>query len=197
MARSLVKLGAPLVLVGCGGFDAAPSATSSAPRATQAPAPPSGDPAVLREVVARLPSALPPTSPTGTLVGRDTGLPGTAQPLPIVAASGALADVALEAPTKLSSASTERALRASLYAELVLRCRAPDGAVLPPDAVTLEFRVRPDGQIDRGSATSTAALPEHADAARCMLRVLKTSDARVPASRGQTSLVRATVPSVD
>jgi hypothetical protein len=100
-------------------------------------------------------------------------------------------------PTKLSSASTERAMRASLYAELVLRCRAPDSAVLPPDAVTISFKVRADGQIDRGSATSIAASPEHADAARCMLRVLKTSDVRIPASRWHATDVTVTVPSVD
>lgn len=190
-------LGVVLGLVGCSSSDPAPSASSAAAPAAQASALASADPAVLREIVARLPSALPPTSPSGTLVGADAGRAGAAAPIPIAPPSGAVADVALEAPTKLSSASTERALRASLYAELVLRCRAPDGSVLPPDAVTLEFRVRPDGQIDRGSATSTAASTEHAEAARCMLRVLKTSDVRIPASRGHTSLVRATVPSVD
>jgi hypothetical protein len=192
-----VGLGVASALWSCGSSEPGPSGASSAPSATAAVIPPSADPAVLREIVARVPSALPPTSPTGTLVGTDSGLGGTAEPLPIALPSGVPAELSLEPPTKLSSASTERALRASLYAELVLRCRAPDGAVLPPDAVTIQFTVRPDGQIDRGSATSTAASPEHADAARCMLRVLKTSDVRIPASRGHTSLVRATVPSVD
>jgi hypothetical protein len=192
-----MKHGAALWLAGCGSPDPVPSAANGAAEGTSAAAAPSADPAVLQEVTLRVPSALPPTSPTGTLVGTDSGFAGTAAPLPIAAPTGAVAEVAIPATTKLSSASTERALRASLYAELVLRCRAPGGEVLPPDAVTLEFRVRPDGQIDRGSATSTAASAEHADAARCMLRVLKTSDVRIPASRGHTSLVRATVPSVD
>jgi hypothetical protein len=170
-----------------------PGATgSAAPVPRKVPGAPSADPAVLAEVVGRLPSALPPVGPSAL-----TSASGAPSVWPLPSADVGAADVALQPETKLSSASTERALRASLYAELVLRCRAPDGAALPPDAVTLEFRVAPDGHIDRGSASAVAADPRHADAARCMLRVLRTSDARVPTARGHTMLVRATVPSVD
>jgi hypothetical protein len=153
-------------------------------------------PGALREILEEVPAPLPPTSASGTRVGTDTGLPAaSARP-----DEGEDDSILLNLRTKLepSNAGTERDLRATLYFDLVDRCRDDGGARLPAESVLVSFRVDARGQIERGSVTTTPLDPKFAKAAECMLRVVRTSDAHfTPARLGQPIAVRAKVPSVD
>jgi hypothetical protein len=155
------------------------------------------DPAALRDVLARVPAPLPPTSASGTLVGTDTRLPASSA---TPTTDGAGESVLLDLRTKLapSNAGSERDLRATLYFDLVDRCRDDKGQHLPPESVMVRFRVDAHGQIDRASVQTRPLAPAFAAAAECMARVIRTSDARfTPARLGQPIAVSAKVPSVD
>ncbi len=155
------------------------------------------DPAALRDTLSRVPAPLPPTSASGTLVGTDTGLPATTASPTTDAGNDS---VLLDLRTKLepSNAGTERDLRATLYFDLVERCRDDKGQHLPPESVQVRFRVDARGQIDRASVQTKPLSPAFGAAAECMARVIRTSDARfTPARLGQPIAISAKVPSVD
>lgn len=156
------------------------------------------DPRALKEVVARVPSGLPPTSESGTLVGRDASASplSSAAPLPAPTSDQSLID--LRPDLKASNAGSEKDLRAALYFDLVDQCRDAAGKYLPAEAVEIEFRIDPRGRIDRTSVKAKAARPEHAAAAECMMRVVRTADARFSTPRlDEPTRIRAKVPSVD
>jgi hypothetical protein len=146
-----------------------------------------------------------PTDPKGgTLVGTETGVTPNASARP-----SASARARSPAPTKIgvgepeiepdvSSPAVEREGRAQLYWNLVQRCRAPDGSILPPEVVTLRFTIDADGYVVPGTIQSTASDPRWQQAASCMLRELSAASFRAPPSaRGVAARVTATVPSVD
>jgi hypothetical protein len=142
-----------------------------------------------------VPSALGPTGADGTLIGTRSEAPSSsasaAKPLDVSL-------VEMQPNLKASNHGTERDLRATLYFDLVEQCRDEDGQVLPAEAVELEFRVDPRGVIDRSSVRASAARPEHEAAARCMVRVVRTADARfAPPRLDEPTRVRAVVPSID
>jgi len=146
-------------------------------------------------LIAHVPTALPPTSPSGSLVG--TLASGSAGAASASSVSG-VSIVQMQADMKASNAGSERDLRASLYFDLVDQCRDEDGGILPPEAIEIEFRVDARGTIDRSSVRATALSPEHENAARCMVRVIRTADARfAPARLDEPTRVKARVPSVD
>ncbi len=155
------------------------------------------DPRALKEVVARVPSDLPRTSESGTLVGRDA----SASPVSSAAPTATPSDeslIDLRPDLKASNAGSEKDLRASLYFDLVDQCRDAGGKHLPAEAVEIEFRIDPRGRIDRTSVKAKAARPEHEAAAECMMRVVRTADARFsPPRLDEPTRIRAKVPSVD
>jgi hypothetical protein len=98
----------------------------------------------------------------------------------------------------MASASIEREARAQLYWSLVQRCRAKDGSILPPDVVTLVFRIDEDGYIVGSSINATPSKTVYDDAAHCMRRELSAATFRAPGgARGMMTTVTMTVPSVD
>lgn len=191
---------------GSGGAPPAPSGvpgqavTDLAPWSSQsvALAPLAADSAALREIQARVPAALPPTSASGTLIG-------STAPSASASASAAAArppelgsQIALEANLKPSNATSERDLRATFLFDLVDQCRDPGGKILPAESVLVEFRVDPKGYIERNSVRVTARAKEHEAAARCMARVIRTAEARFSPTRlDEPTDVHARVPSVD
>ncbi len=157
-------------------------------------------PKALDETLARVPAELPPTSPSGSLVGTEASAAASASSASSVAPPepSALSHVELRQDLKASSAGSERDLRAALYFQLVDRCRQRAGTHLPPEAVEIEFRVDPRGRIDRTSVLAKPSKPEFAGAAECMARVVRTADARfAPPRLDEPTKVRARVPSVD
>jgi hypothetical protein len=155
-------------------------------------------PRALKEVVARVPSALPRTSESGTLVGRDASASPLSSAAPAPAPTGDQSLIDLRPDLKASNAGSEKDLRASLYFDLVDQCRDAAGKHLPAEAVEVEFRIDPRGRIDRTSVKAKAAHPEHAAAAECMMRVVRTADARFSTPRlDEPTRIRAKVPSVD
>lgn len=190
---------------GGGGAPPAPSGvpgqavTDLAPFSSQsvALAPLAADSAALREIQARVPAALPPTSPSGTLIGAaapsaSTSASATARPLELGS------QIALEANLKPSNATSERDLRATFLFDLVDQCRDSGGKILPAESVLVEFRVDPKGYIERNSVRVTARAKEHEAAARCMARVIRTAEARFSPTRlDEPTDVHARVPSVD
>jgi hypothetical protein len=105
---------------------------------------------------------------------------------------------ALSIQGEMSSASIEREARAQLYWTLVQRCRDKDGSILPPDAVTILFRIDEDGYIIGSSINSAPSKPIYEDAAHCMRRELSSATFRAPVgARGLMTPVTMTVPSVD
>jgi hypothetical protein len=148
------------------------------------------------EIVSHALSALPATSASGTIIGTDTGREGHEPPVPEESETASL--VALLPTFKPSNAGLERDLRGTLYFDLVDACRGPGGAPLPPEAVLVVFRVDPKGQIDRASVQATALDRAHAEAARCMVRVVRSSEARFTPPRTDKPIeIHAKVPSVD
>jgi hypothetical protein len=176
------------------------------------------DPTALDELIAAVPKEPVPATGEdgGTAVGTDTGIkPGSAhdkndktdakQP---PAASAKAAQAAppnpqvsfgpLSIQAEMSSASIEREARAQLYWSLVQRCRAKDGSILPPDVVTLVFRIDEDGYIVGSSILATPSKAIYDDAAHCMRRELSAATFRAPVgARGMPTTVTMTVPSVD
>ncbi|AKT39048.1 hypothetical protein [Chondromyces crocatus] len=186
--------------------DEAPGARRSAPPATSSAAPLLGPPsaAALEELLAAAPRAMAsPTGENGTSrVGTATSshapdapvlhLNGTESPRPRVT----LGDVTIGG--RMSSPAIEKAARAQLYWVLVQRCRDAEGAILPPDSITLSFSIDENGYLIPTSIEATAANPRHEEAAECMRRELSGLAFRAPpGARGQTTKVEATVPSVD
>jgi hypothetical protein len=181
---------------------------STAQAASSAAGPPvasSVDPEALDEILAAAARAAPRHAEArdGGAIGSDTGVPApshsaSAPPAPEPAPSR---NVNFGKPTvepRMSDAAIERAARAQLYWPLTQRCRDRGGAILPPDAVHLEFNVDGDGYILSSTIIAKPARPEHAEAARCMHRELSTITFRAPASaRGTTHTIRSDVPSVD
>jgi hypothetical protein len=167
------------------------------------------------EILAAVPKGSPPTTgPDGTsVVGTDTKLkPGDpdaeeapAAPAPKIDRAEARSregdKVKFGSPSiqhEMSSASIEREARAQLYWNLVQRCRDKAGAILPPDAVTIFFRIDEDGYIIGWSITATPSKPDYEDAAHCMRRELAAATFRAPVgTRGLITMVNMTVPSVD
>lgn len=165
------------------------------------------EPAALDEILAAVPKTRPgPTGEDGgTAIGTTTAsasarasvsTPASASaPLP-AAPRISVGKISLQA--EVSSPSIERAARAQLYWNLVQRCRDKDGAILPPDAITLTFHIDEDGYIVPATITATAAHARHTDPAHCMRRELSAATFRAPAgARGLPASVSMTVPSVD
>lgn len=164
------------------------------------------EPGVLAEILAAAPksSAAKGAPDGGTLVGTNTGIKEEPKIVAEVPDGGARIkrasieegkpDVAVGIP----SPAVERAARAQLYHPLVMRCRDADGKILPPDAVTLRFKIDTDGYIVPTSISAVAADSKHEAAAACMRRELSAAAFQAPASaRGVAAMVNATVPSVD
>lgn len=194
----LVTWGAP----GCGDAPEAPAAAPppgvvatvlSAGAGIGSAPQPAIDPKALAEINANVPQPLPATSASGSLVGTETGITGAEK-----AETNDDALVSLIPSWAASNAGSERDLRGTLYFDLVDQCRADDGRHLPPEAVEIELVVDSKGHIDRASVKARAKKPEHEKAAACMVRVARTSEARLTPPRLDKPIeVRAKVPSVD
>ncbi len=204
-AAALGRLLAAAWLAGCGDDPAAMPAPAAPPGEiatalsahTPVEPPPavSVDRAALDEVIDRVRSPLPPTSASGTLVGSDTGILGEEKPL--IETDGADM-VSLLPKWAASNAGSERDLRGTLYFDLVNECRGAPGTHLPPEAVEIELVVDAKGQIDRASVKARGTKPEYEAAAACMVRVARTSEAKLTPPRLERPIVvRAKVPSVD
>ena len=156
------------------------------------------DPRAKEEFLSRVPAVLSATSPSGTLVG--TKVDSSAYPVASVAPSarGGSSRVLVEPARRMSSFVSERDLRSTLHYELVEQCRAPGGAILPPDSIEIAFRVDSLGRIDRTSVRTKPLKPEFETAARCMARVIRAADAKFSVSRSQEATqVDARVPLSD
>ncbi len=156
------------------------------------------DPRAKEEFLARVPAALSATSPSGTLIG--TKVDSSAYPIASAApsASAGSSRVKVDPARRMSSFVSERDLRSTLHYDLVEQCRAPGGAILPPDSVEIAFRVDNLGRIDRTSVRTKALKPEFETAARCMARVIRAADAKFSVSRSQEATqVDARVPLSD
>lgn len=168
------------------------------------PVPASADPAVLDEILAAAPrpGGSPGRDPVA-LLGTDTGMKGDAgvaeAPAATDPAKGARIRVGkLSIEPGMSSPAIERAARAQLYWPLVQRCRAEDGALLPPEVVRLTFHLDRDGYVVPATILAIPKERRFADAARCMARELSMATFRAPASaRGLPQTVSMDVPSVD
>jgi hypothetical protein len=174
------------------------------------------DPSALDELIAEAPKeAMTPTGEDGgTAIGTETGEePGRDpkkkeedKPQPAASTSAAASSRTssqvsfgpLSIQAEMSSASIEREARAQIYWGLVQRCRAKDGGYLPPDVVTLVFRIDDDGYIISSSINATPSKPIYEDAAHCMRRELSAATFRAPVgARGILTNITMTVPSVD
>lgn len=176
--------------------------------ASLAGAPPvsSAEPEALEEILAAARKAAPTPGDGATLakIGTSTGVPEPSarppQPEP-QPAPAQRSRVEIGAPTMqvdMSSPAIEKAARAQLYWDLVQRCRGPDGKILPPDVIRVEFNVDADGYIVAPTIIGSASDPLYDDAATCMRRELSAATFRAPAgARGLPTRVDATVPSVD
>lgn len=187
----------------------APGATSDGDGSPVAPT--DVDPTALDELIAAAPKEkVQPTGENGgTAIGTETGEKPAAEPKkkpddappPAKEAAMKASQISfgpLSIQAEMSSASIEREARAQLYWGLVQRCRAKDGSYLPPDVVTLVFRIDNDGYIVGSSINATPSKPIYDDAASCMRRELSAATFRAPVgARGMLTLVTMTVPSVD
>lgn len=201
------------------------SASSGAPNegrsgdAMAAPDPVSSvEPDALSELLAAASALKPPPTTTGeeggSSIGTETGEKKDkkkrskkekeeAAAAPSASASAAagkplISIGALSVQGDMASPSVERAARAQLYWPLVQRCRDKEGKILPPDAVLILFRIDEDGYIIASSISATPSKPELEDAAHCMRRELSVATFRAPpASRGMTTSITMTAPSVD
>jgi hypothetical protein len=166
---------------------------------------PSSDPEALDELIARAPKIVrrPTGKDGGTAIGDDTLLPpetispaASAEPQ-----APAKPKVVVGAPTvqpAMATPAIERASRAQLYWGLIQRCRDPEGHILPPEAIRLQFHIDGDGAIIASTIVATPRDPRFANAARCMQRELSMATFQAPVStRGRESTVDAAVPSVD
>ncbi|XXX72892.1 hypothetical protein WMF30_35110 [Sorangium sp. So ce134] len=176
------------------------------PRTGGVPVASSVEPDALEEILAAARQAAPRPGDGASLakIGTSTGLPAPSAPPPDPAPSPAPAPrsrVEIGAPmmqANMSSPAIEKAARAQLYWDLVQRCRGPDGKLLPPDAVRVEFNVDAEGYIVVPTIIGSASDPRYDEAATCMRRELSGATFRAPAgARGLPTRVDATVPSVD
>jgi hypothetical protein len=171
--------------------------------ATDLPVPTTPDPRALDEILAAAARVAPGDGGLDhAALGSDTGLPADA---------GVRAAPRLDTPKigrvhvgsvvvepGMSSPAIERAARAQLYWPLVQRCRAADGAILPPEVVHLRFHLDRDGYVVAATILAVAKEPRFEDAARCMARELAMATFRAPAgARGLPQVVATDVPSVD
>ncbi|MFO0590592.1 MAG: hypothetical protein U0441_23825 [Polyangiaceae bacterium] len=184
----------------------APSDVSDAPSPTgSAAALTSADPLALADLLRQVPTSAPgPTDPDGgSLIGTETGVPGTAAPVTVEDAPhrGKQVSVqlgALNVQAVMASPAIEREARAQLYFPLVSRCKGEDGKVLPPDAVLLELTIDEEGYILHQNTVATAQNAKYKAAAECMRRELLALPFRGPAgARGVPAQVKITLPSVD
>lgn len=166
---------------------------------------PGTDPAALDELIAAAPkTARRPTGKDGgAAIGHDLELSAEAG-APVVSTTATAPGkprVVVGAPTvqpTMASPAIERAARAQLYWNLVQRCRDPEGHILPPEVIRLQFRIDVDGYIIASTIVATPRAPRFADAAHCMQRELSTAAFQAPAAtRGRDCSVDAAVPSVD
>ena len=154
------------------------------------------EPGALAEILAKVPAPLPPTSEGGTLVGATRGAESAASAAPAPTAEQSLVD--MQPDLKASNAGSEKDLRATLYFDLVDQCRDKNGKHLPAESIEIDFRIDPRGRIDRTSVKAKPLTPELASAAECMVRVIRTADARfAPPRLDEPTRIRARVPSVD
>ncbi|WP_437332090.1 hypothetical protein [Sorangium sp. So ce394] len=176
------------------------------PRSGGPPAASSAEPGALEEILAAARQAAPRPGDGASLakIGTTTGLPAPSAPPSAAEPSPAPAPrsrVEIGAPmvqADMSSPAIEKAARAQLYWDLVQRCRGPDGKILPPDAVRVEFNVDAEGYIVVPTIIGSASDPRYDEAATCMRRELSGATFRAPAgARGLPTRVDATVPSVD
>ncbi len=160
--------------------------------------------AARRELLARVPSALPPTGDSSSLLGTDTHEPlvdgGEAETSAAPKDGGAKMEshVSMVARPGRPGAAVEKLLRATVYFDLVNRCRDKSGAILPPEAIVLGFEVDANGAIIDGTIQAAPKDPSHEAAAECMIRELTASSFRAPpATKGESTTVTMPVPSVD
>jgi hypothetical protein len=159
----------------------------------------SADPNALAELLAAAP---PPPSGGSVLhrIGTNTGEPPALSSAgPPAAPPRARIEIgAVQLQTDMSTPAIEKAARAQLYWDLVQRCRDPEGKLLPPDAIRVEFNLDEEGTLVTPTIVAIALDPRHSEAAACMQRELAGATFRAPAgARGLPTHVIATVPSVD
>ncbi|WP_434041420.1 MULTISPECIES: energy transducer TonB [Sorangium] len=166
----------------------------------------SAEPEALEEILAAARQAAPRPGGGGTIakIGTSTGVPepsarpAASAPPPAPAPRSRVEIGAPAVQVDMSSPAIEKAARAQLYWDLVQRCRGPDGKILPPDVIRVEFNVDADGYIVAPTIIGSASDPRYDDAATCMRRELSAATFRAPAgARGLPTRVDATVPSVD
>lgn len=155
--------------------------------------------AARKEILAHVPKETPASS-AKSLLGTDTEEPpadaGEAQAPK--ASAHVESHVSLVTRPARSAPALEKLLRATVYFDLVNRCKDAKGALLPPEAVLLGFELDASGKIVEGTITAKAKAPEHEGAAECMIRELAASSFRAPpATRGESTTVSMPVPSVD
>lgn len=194
----------------CGGPEApAPSASAARPAEVVTNLVPFGsaivnstalplDPRAKEEFLSRVPAALSGTSPTGTLIGTKPDAAALPESTAAPSASAGSSRVLVGPARRMSSYVTERDLLSTLHFDLVEQCRAPGGAMLPPDSIEVVFRVDDLGRIDRTSVRTKPLQPEFEAAARCMARVIRAADAKFSVSRSREAThVEARVPLSD
>lgn len=198
VAMGLVSMG----MGGCGAdvtTEGAASTSSarppSSPAMGQLAISPPEDHRALAQVLANIPT--PPSPGDKTVSAIASGSATTSAAADRTKPNG-VSLVQMQPDLKASNAGTEKDLRATLYFDLVDQCRDEDGQILPAEAVEIEFRVDPSGAIDRSSVRASSERPEYEPAARCMVRVIRTADARfAPVRLDEPTRVWAFVPSVD
>ncbi len=159
--------------------------------------------AARRELLARVPSSLPPSSDSPSLLGTDTHEPlvdGGEETSPAAKDGGAKMEshVSMVARPGRPGAAVEKLLRATVYFDLVNRCRDKSGAILPPEAIVVGFEVDANGAIIDGTIQAAPKDPNYEAAAECMIRELTASSFRAPpATKGESTTVTMPVPSVD
>ncbi|MGK3987343.1 hypothetical protein WME99_30150 [Sorangium sp. So ce136] len=190
--------------------DVAPSLAdrSAGLRSAGPPAASSAEPDALEEILAAARQAAPRQGDgaTAAKIGTSTGVPEPSarptepppQPAPAPAPRSRVEIGAPAVQADMSTPAIEKAARAQLYWDLVQRCRGPDGKLLPPDVIRVEFNVDAEGYIVAPTIIGSASDPRYDEAATCMRRELSGAAFRAPAgARGLPTRVDATVPSVD
>ena len=162
---------------------------------------PAPDESARLEILKQVPSALP--APTATLLGTQTDEPASSAVASASASSAIAVHVSDVSVVEPSAAGIEKLLRASVYFDLVSRCRDKAGAILPPEAIHLHFVVSENGAIIASTITAKSNHVRTGDvereaAERCMIRELSASSFRAPpASSGAQITVDADVPPAD
>lgn len=164
---------------------------------------PETDEAARKEILAQVPSAA--VAPSVSLIGSKTDEPASSAvaAAPAPSSSPIAIRVSEVSTVEPSAAGIEKLLRASVYYDLVSRCRDASGAILPPEAIHLRFVVGENGAIIASTITATSNHVREGDqkreaAERCMIRELSASSFRAPAaSSGAKITVDADVPPAD